>query len=103
MEKVNVNKHTNVKEGNLKKKGKKKKVISKEQRKELLLAIEKTQLELESVRISFQFVNEPNLIESLIYKEREILARYNYLIKEMKTKKVKASKMDIYKKSCKVC
>lgn len=103
MEKVNIDKHTNVKERNLKNKGKKKKVISKEQRKELLLAIEKTQLELESVRISFQFVNEPNLIESLIYKEREILARYNYLIKEMKRKKVKASKMDIYKKSCEVC
>lgn len=82
---------------------KKKKVISKKAREELLSAMKETKLELESVRISFQFVDEPNLIEALIYKEQEILARYNYLIKEMKLKKVKATKNELYKNICKVC
>lgn len=102
MEEIRFKKHSN--KGEKKNsKPKKKKVISKEHRKELLRAMEETQLELESVRVSFQFVCEPNLVESLIYKEREILARYNYLIREMKIKKVRANKMDIYKKACKIC
>lgn len=103
MEKIKINEDINNEVKEIKVKSKKKKVISKESRQELLLAMEETQLELESVRISFQFVNEPNLIEALIYKEREILARYNYLIKEMKRKKVKVNKMEVYKKVCKVC
>lgn len=102
MEKINLRKHTN-KDEKKNSKPKKKKVISKEHREELLMAMKETQLELESVRVSFQFVCEPNLVEALIYKEREVLARYNYLIREMKLKKVRVNKMEIYKNACEVC
>lgn len=68
----------------------------------IISAIEEAKQELEMIRISFNFISDSNLVESLIYKERDIMARYEYLLKRAKEKGIKASDSYIYNNVCKI-
>ena len=64
---------------------------------EILKAIEQTILEMEVARSAFQNACDDKLIESLIYKEQDINARYEYLIREAKKRGIKVSMEHIFK------
>lgn len=64
---------------------------------EILKAIEQTILEMEVARSAFQNACDDKLIESLIYKEQDINARYEYLIREAKKRGIKVSMKHIFK------
>ena len=54
-------------------------------------------LEMEVARSAFQNACDDKLIESLIYKEQDINARYEYLIREAKKRGIKVSMEHIFK------
>ncbi|HHD2753112.1 TPA: YaaL family protein [Clostridium perfringens] len=64
---------------------------------EILKAIEQTILEMEVARSAFQNAYDDKLIDSLIYKEQDINARYEYLIREAKKRGIKVSLEHIFK------
>lgn len=68
----------------------------------IILAIEEAKQELEMIRISFNFISDGNLVEALIYRERDIMARYDYLLKKAKEKRIKVSDNYIYNNVCKI-
>lgn len=51
---------------------------------ELLLEIAKTQKELESAYQTFEYVVDPDLIDSCIYEVNAIQHRYKFLLREAK-------------------
>lgn len=63
----------------------------------IVKAIEETMLELEVARSAFQNIYDDKLIDSLIYKEQDINARYEYLIREAKKRGIKVSLEHIFK------
>ena len=63
----------------------------------IVKAIEETMLELEVARSAFQNIYDDKLIDSLIYKEQDINARYEYLIREAKKRGRKVSLEHIFK------
>lgn len=67
----------------------------------ILKAFEETKGELDRLRVSFNFVSDPQLVESIIYKERDALARYEYLLKQARKKGIKVGALHIYNNACK--
>lgn len=63
----------------------------------IVKAIEEIMLELEVARSAFQHAYDDKLIDSLIYKEQDINARYEYLIREAKKRGIKVSLEHIFK------
>lgn len=85
---------------------KKRKVASKSRnyikdKKYIVRAIEDIKNELKMVRMSFDYASDPKLIESIIYRERDIIARYEYLIRQAKKKGIKVDELYIYNNACK--
>lgn len=74
--------------------------ISSRERRYIIEAIEDAKLELEIVRNSFNFISESKLIDSLIYKERDIVSRYDHLLQKAKEKGIKVSEGYIYNNNC---
>lgn len=74
-----------------------KKIDYSKEEKEILDAIEQTILEMEVARSAFQNAYDDKLIESLIYKEQDINARYEYLIREAKKRGIKVGIEHIFK------
>lgn len=70
-------------------------------KKYIIKAIEDTKNELKIVRMSFDYASDPKLIESIIYRERDIIARYEYLIRQAKKKGIKVDEIYIYNNACK--
>lgn len=65
--------------------------------KEIIEAIENTVKEMEVARAAFEYARDEKLIESLIYKEQDISARYEYLIREAKKRGLKVGVEHIFK------
>lgn len=65
--------------------------------KEIIDAIELARLEMEVVRNAFQYADDDKLIESIIYREHDIIARYEYLIKQAKNRGIKVGIDAIFK------
>ena len=63
----------------------------------IVKAIEETMLELEVARSAFQNACDDKLIDSLIYKEQDINARYEYLIRGAKKRGIKVGLEHIFK------
>lgn len=74
-----------------------KKIDYSKEEKEIIEAIEQTILEMEVARSAFQNACDDKLIESLIYKEQDINARYEYLIREAKKRGIKVGIEHIFK------
>ncbi|MGL5765545.1 MAG: DUF2508 family protein, partial [Sarcina sp.] len=72
-------------------------IISKEV---IVLSMEETKGELDRLRNSFNFVSDPRLIESIIYKERDAMARYEYLIEQARKQGIKVGYLYIYNNAC---
>ena len=66
----------------------------------IIKSVEETKGELERLRISFNFISDPKLVESIIYKERDAMVRYEYLLIKAKEKGIKVSDLYIYNKAC---
>ena len=64
---------------------------------EIIDAIENAKIEMEVARSAFQYACDDNLIESLIYKEHDINARYQYLIKQAKKRGLRVGVEHIFK------
>lgn len=65
--------------------------------KEIIDAIENAKIEMEVARSAFQYASDDNLIEALIYREHDINARYEYLIKQAKKRGLKVGVEHIFK------
>ena len=65
--------------------------------KEIIDAIELAKLEMEVVKNAFQYADDDKLIESIIYREHDITARYEYLIREAKNRGLRAGIDTIFK------
>ncbi len=48
--------------------------------------IKRTLQELEEVRAYFNFIEDPDLLEYTVYKEKALLAKISFLIKKAKSK-----------------
>lgn len=66
----------------------------------IIKSVEKTKNEIEILRNNFNFISDPKLVESLIYKERDAMARYEYLLEQAKSKGVKVGMLQVYKNVC---
>ncbi|MGL5244779.1 MAG: YaaL family protein [Sarcina sp.] len=64
---------------------------------EIIEAIENAKIEMEVARSAFDYAKDDKLIESLIYKEHDIQARYAYLIREAKKRGLKGGVEHIFK------
>ncbi|MPQ44516.1 YaaL family protein [Clostridium tarantellae] len=71
---------------------------SKEDR-EIIEGIENAKMEMEVARAAFDYAKDDKLIESLIYKEHDIQARYAYLLREAKKRGLKVGVEHIFKES----
>lgn len=67
----------------------------------IVKSFEETKGEIDRLRISFNFVSDPKLVESIIYKERDALARYEYLLRQAREKGIKVGALYIYNNACK--
>lgn len=65
--------------------------------KEIIKAIENAIKEMEVARAAFEYARDEKLIESLIYKEQDISARYEYLIREAKKRGLKVGVEHVFK------
>lgn len=77
-----------------------KKIDYSKEDKDVIKAIEETRLEMEVTRSAFQFVNDDKLIESIIFREHDVMSRYEYLIQEAKRRGLKVSYDYIFKNCC---
>lgn len=60
-----------------------------EHKEKLMEAINATLLEIECTRNLFDSVSEPELIENAIYSEEALMAKYEYLLKQVKKLELK--------------
>lgn len=66
----------------------------------IIKSVEDTRSEIEILRNNFNFISDPKLVESLIYKERDAMARYEYLLELAKNKGIKVGMLQVYKNVC---
>lgn len=66
----------------------------------IIKSVEETKSEIERLRNNFNFISDPKLVESLIYKERDAMARYEYLLEQAKNKGIKVGMLQVYKNAC---
>lgn len=69
-------------------------------RKFIIKSVEETKCEIERLRNNFDFISDPKLIESLIYKERDAMARYEYLLGQAKEKRIRVGMLHVYRNVC---
>lgn len=67
----------------------------------IVKSFEETKGEIDRLRTSFNFVSDPKLVESIIYKERDAVARYEYLLRQAREKGIKVGALYIYNNACK--
>ncbi|MGL4654934.1 MAG: DUF2508 family protein [Sarcina sp.] len=66
----------------------------------IIRSVEETKGEIERLRNNFDFISDPKLIESLIYKERDAMARYEYLLGQAKEKGIRVGMLHVYRNAC---
>ncbi|MGL5577025.1 MAG: YaaL family protein [Sarcina sp.] len=66
----------------------------------IIKSVEETKGEIERLRNNFNYISDPKLIESLIYKERDAMARYEYLLGQARKKGIKAGMLHVYRNAC---
>ena len=57
--------------------------------------IKKTVSELEGIRLYFEYVSEPELVEYAIYREKSIITRLSYLLRLAKEKNIINDEIEI--------
>lgn len=57
--------------------------------------IKKTVNELEGIRLYFEYVSEPELVEYAIYREKSIVTRLSYLLRLAKEKNIMCNEIDL--------
>ncbi|WP_297518692.1 DUF2508 family protein [uncultured Clostridium sp.] len=67
----------------------------------IINSVNETKGEIDRLRNNFDFISDPKLVESLIYKERDAMARYEYLLGQAKEKGIKVSMLYVYNNVCK--
>ena len=67
---------------------------------EIFELIKFTKSELDLIRKSFDYLDDPKLIEMTIYQEQAIISRFEYLISEAKKKDLIIKEEAIYLKAC---
>lgn len=61
---------------------------------ELILSIEKVKRALETAYANFNFVSEPDLVDSYIYEVKAMQLKYKYLIKQAKELGIISNKIE---------
>lgn len=69
---------------------------------EIVKAIEEARLEMNVARAAFEYVNDPKLIEAVIYGEQAARARYEYLILQARKKGITVDYSYILAKNCSI-
>ncbi|MGL4762321.1 MAG: DUF2508 family protein [Sarcina sp.] len=66
----------------------------------IISSVEETKGEIDRLRNNFNFISDPKLVESLIYKERDAMARYEYLLGQARKKGIKVDMLYVYNNIC---
>lgn len=66
----------------------------------IINSVEETKSEIDILRNNFDFISDPKLVESLIYKERDAMARYEYLLGQARKKGIKVDMLYVYNNIC---